>query len=132
MKAKILSAIALMIAGTAGTATVYAAEPAKTAAAPAVLLSGIDTKYNDASVKAQDDFYRHVNGTWLKTAKIPSDRSSAGAFMDLREAVIPRLHAIIEGLSKSKNQPGSDAQKIADLYSTFMDTAKIDALGLKP
>src|SRR5450830_1875232 len=106
-----------MIAGTAGTGYVFAAEPVK-AAAPAVMLSGIDSQYGDKSVKPQDDFYRSVKGGWLKTAQIPSDRSSAGAFMDLREAVVPRLHAIIEGLSKSKNANGTDAQKISDIYSS--------------
>ncbi|MFZ6753057.1 M13 family metallopeptidase [Undibacterium sp. Dicai25W] len=131
MKAKVLSAIALMIAGTASTTHVYAAETAK-AAAPSVLLSGIDSQYGDKSVKAQDDFYRHVNGGWLKTAQIPADRSSAGAFMDLREAVVPRLHTIIEGLSKAKNANGTDAQKISDLYASFMDTKHIESLGLKP
>ncbi|MBI3284540.1 MAG: M13 family metallopeptidase [Burkholderiales bacterium] len=121
-----------MFAGAAGTAT--AAEPAKavTSAAPSVLLSGIEAGNNDSAMRAQDDFYRHVNGSWLKSAEIPADKPSAGAFMDLREATIPRLQAIIEGLSKSHNKAGSDAQKIADLYASFMDTARIDALGLKP
>ncbi|MBC3928541.1 M13 family peptidase [Undibacterium sp. CY21W] len=120
-----LSAIALLIAGAASAS---AAEPAKVAS----LQSGIDVQYNDKSVKPQEDFYRHVNGTWLKNAQIPSDRSSAGAFMDLREAVVPRLHAIIDGLAKAKNASGSDAQKISDLYASFMDMKSIEAAGLKP
>lgn len=124
-KAQLLSAIALLIAGAASAS---AAEPAKVAS----LQSGIDVQYNDKSVKPQEDFYRHVNGTWLKNAQIPSDRSSAGAFMDLREAVVPRLHAIIDGLAKAKNASGSDAQKISDLYASFMDMKSIEAAGLKP
>nr|WP_255423339.1 M13-type metalloendopeptidase [Undibacterium sp. CY21W] len=112
----------------AGAASASAAEPAKVAS----LQSGIDVQYNDKSVKPQEDFYRHVNGTWLKNAQIPSDRSSAGAFMDLREAVVPRLHAIIDGLAKAKNASGSDAQKISDLYASFMDMKSIEAAGLKP
>ena len=103
-----------------------------TASSPHVLLSGVDQKNNDASVKPQDDFYRYVNGTWIKTAEIPGDRSSAGAFIDLREATIPQLHKITESLAKQHPKPGTGAQKIADLYSSFMDTAKIESLGLKP
>ena len=131
MKAPVISAIALMFAGVTSA---YAAEPAKavTASAPTVLLSGIDSKNNDVNVKAQDDFYRHVNGKWLKTSEIPADKSSAGAFMDLREATIPRLHAITEALAKQHAKTGTDAQKIADLYASFMDTAKIETLGLTP
>ncbi|MFZ6871287.1 M13 family metallopeptidase [Undibacterium sp. Di27W] len=132
MKAQVLSAIALMIAGTVGSQLATAAEPAKPVSATSVLLSGIESKHNDGAVRAQDDFFRHVNGSWLKNTEIPSDRSSAGAFMDLREAVVPRLHGIIEGLAKAKNKPGTDAQKIADMYASYMDTAHIDSLGLKP
>ena len=131
MKATVFSAIALMFAGATSA---YAAEPAKTmtASAPSVLLSGIESKHNDLSVKPQDDFYRHVNGTWLKNEKIPDDRSSSGAFYDLREATVPQLQTLIEGLTKQHAKHGSDAQKIADLYASYMDTAKIEALGLKP
>ena len=39
----------------------------------------------DTSVRVQDDLYRYVNGTWLRTVKIPADRPSAGSFMELRE-----------------------------------------------
>ena len=132
MKAQVLSAIALMIAGTVGSQLATAAEPAKAASATPVLLSGIESMHNDAAVRAQDDFFRHANGRWLKNTKIPADKSSAGAFMDLREATIPHLHSIIESLSKTKNEPGTDAQKIADMYASYMDTAHIDSLGLKP
>jgi putative endopeptidase len=132
VKAHVLSAIALMIAGTVGSQLATAAEPAKAASATPVLLSGIESKHNDAAVRAQDDFFRHANGRWLKNTKIPSDKSSAGAFMDLREATIPHLHALIESLSKTKNEPGTDAQKIADMYASYMDTAHIESLGLKP
>jgi putative endopeptidase len=133
VKIKYLHAIALLLASTS-TAMISAAEPAKLAvASPQVLMSGIESNHIDKSVKPQDDFYRYVNGAWLKNAKIPDDKSSAGAFMDLREATIPQLKVIIDSLAKDKaSKPGSDAQKIADLYASFMDTAKIDSLGLKP
>jgi len=38
-------------------------------------LSGIEQKYADPSVRIQDDFYQHVNGTWLKTTEIPADKA---------------------------------------------------------
>ncbi|WP_394777698.1 M13 family metallopeptidase [Undibacterium sp.] len=134
MNFKLIGAIALMFAGATG-AQAQTAEPAKASAASSstVLLSGIYTKYNDSSVKAQDDFFRHVNGTWLKNSEIPSDKSGSGAFLDLREATVPQLHAIIESLAKNKNaKPGSEAAKIADMYASYMDTANIEELGLKP
>ncbi|RLV60191.1 M13 family peptidase [Parashewanella curva] len=98
-----------------------------------VLTSGIDFKNFDRSVRPQDNFYLYVNGTWLKDAKIPSDRTSIGAFYDLREHARDDVKAIIENTAKQPNlKPGSDEQKMADLYRSFMDTQRLNALGLSP
>lgn len=130
MKAPVLCAIALMLSGVTSA---YAVEPVKTSAASShVLLSGVYAEYQDKSVKAQDDFFLYVNGGWIKSAEIPADKSGSGAFLDLREAVLPNLQKIMTGLAKQHPKAGSEAQKIADLYASFMDTAKIEALGLKP
>ena len=122
MKTKIAQAAAILLAGLASSGLAQAGMDK----------AGIETSFRDTTVRPQDDFYRHVNGKWLKTAEIPADRSSAGAFMDLREAVVPRLHTLIENLQKKPGAAGSDAQKIGDLYASFMDTRQIEAAGLKP
>ena len=102
-------------------------------AAVASLPSGIDTANIDNSVKIQDDFYLHVNGTWIKNTEIPADKSRWGSFNVLAEAVLPQLNDIISTLSKDPaNVAGTNGQKISDIYSGFMDTASIEALGLKP
>lgn len=130
-----ISAFSLLLA--AGNAT--AAESGKTdavkaaVAIPAALASGIDQGYADQAVRVQDDFYRHVNGTWLKTTEIPADKSGWGAFAELRDSTLPQLRVIIESAAKDpKRKAGSEAQKIGDLYASFMDEKKLDALGLKP
>ena len=106
-----------------------AAEPV----APAAPVSGIDVQYFDAGVRPQDDFFSYLNGKWLKTIEIPADKSSWGAFAKLRDDTLPQLRDIIEAAQKDgARKPGSDAQKIADLYSSYMDQAHLDALGLKP
>jgi len=129
MQAKLLGSLALLLASSTVTPYAFGAAPAKTISAQH---SGIVAQNNDTSVRQQDDFYRYVNGAWLNTAEIPADRASTGAFMDLRDAVVPRLQAIIEGLSKSKPAAGTDARKIADIYASYMDTKTIEAQGLKP
>jgi putative endopeptidase len=94
---------------------------------------GVDTKNFDSSVRPQDDFYRHVNGTWLKTAKMPADKARYGTFIELRDKSEAALRVIIEEASAaSDKQPGSDLQKVGDLYQSFMDTERIEALGLEP
>src|SRR5476649_1335533 len=114
------------------TAFAGAAEPA-TPAAAAAPLSGIDVQYIDAGVRPQDDFFSYLNGKWLSSTAIPADKSSWGSFAKLRDDTLPQLRDIIEAAQKDgARKPGSDAQKIADLYSSYMDQAHLDALGLKP
>jgi putative endopeptidase len=107
-----------------------AAEASK---APKPLVSGVEVANFDKSVRPQDDFYRYVNGTWLKTAKIPADRGEYGAFVKLDEDSQTRLRTIIEESSaKPQKAAGSDEQKVGDLYASFMNEKKLDELGLKP
>ena len=47
--------------------------------------SGIFQGNFKAGIRAQDDMYRYVNGAWLDTAEIPSDRAADGAFYYLRD-----------------------------------------------
>ncbi|AXA93109.1 M13 family metallopeptidase [Massilia sp. YMA4] len=100
-------------------------------AADSAAISGIDTQYIDPSVRAQDDFFVHLNGKWLKTAEIPADKSSWGSFAKLRDDTLPQLRDIVEELQKKKGLKG-DEQKIADLYTSYMDEAKLDQLGARP
>jgi len=103
------------------------------AAPTAPLVSGISKENIDPSVRVQDDFYQYINGTWLKNTEIPADKSSWGSFNALSDAVQPQLQGIIEELAKKDHlAPGSDEQKIADLYASYLDTVTIDALGIKP
>jgi endothelin-converting enzyme/putative endopeptidase len=95
------------------------------------LTSGINQANMDTSVRPQDDFFRYVNGTWLETTEIPADRTNTGVFMDLRDKAREDVNAIIEDVaSRTDLEPGSDEQKVADLYNSFMDTATLDELGL--
>lgn len=97
------------------------------------LVSGIDLHHMDASARPQDDLYRHVNGSWLNKTEIPADKSAWGSFYELRDATLPQLRAIIESAMKeTAGGSGADAQKIGDLYSSFMDVARLETLGLAP
>ena len=95
--------------------------------------AGVDLRNGDPVVRAQDDFYQHVNGGWLKTVEIPADKSRWGAFDELRDNTLPQLREIIERAQQNPDRPvGSDPQKIGDLYASFMNEARRDKLGRKP
>lgn len=92
----------------------------------------INLSYMDKSVRPQDDFYNYVNGNWMKTVEIPSDKARWGSFDELRENTDNTvLHILKESLTQ-KFAPGTDGQKIADLYKSYIDFAKRDQLGIAP
>ncbi|HZH17276.1 MAG TPA: M13 family metallopeptidase [Archangium sp.] len=94
---------------------------------------GVDTKYFDPSVRPQDDFFRYVNGTWLKTAEIPADKARYGSFIELRDKSEAALRTLIEEAAATQDKKaGTDSQKVGDLYQSFMDTERIESLGLQP
>jgi predicted metalloendopeptidase len=99
---------------------------------------GIDTTNFDRAVRPQDDFFRFVNGGWLARTSIPDDASSWGAFNELREASRTALHTILEEaasatatVASSKGVP-SERRKVGDLYASYMDSARVEALGMAP
>ena len=51
----------------------------------ASLPSGIHLDELDASIRPQDDLFRHVNGKWIERTEIPSDKARYGSFYLLAE-----------------------------------------------
>ena len=96
-----------------------------------MLRSGIDFSRVDSTVRPQDDFYRHVNGTWLKEFELPKDKSRYATFTVLREKAREDVKKIIEEASKTNSPGGSDNQKIGDLYQSYMDTMTLAETGIK-
>jgi putative endopeptidase len=89
--------------------------------------SGIDIPSLDPLVRPQDDLFRHYNGKWITEYEMPADRSSDGIFRKLHDEAEARVREIIE------NSTGTgEAQKIGDLYKSFMDTDAIKARGISP
>ncbi|WP_395827437.1 M13 family metallopeptidase [Collimonas sp.] len=128
-----------MVAGysvsTPSLAQTQSPSPRTVAAAVAAITpaSGIDMQNADLAVRPQDDFYNYVNGSWLKKTDIPADKSSWGTFYELRENSLNQLHTIVDAVSAEKNlTPGSNKQKIADLYASYMDEPALETLGIKP
>ena len=109
-----------------------AAPPPPPPPKPAIGSFGVDLAGMDKSVKPGDDFYRYVNGKWLDTAQIPADKSYYGSLTVVFEKTEADLHAIVDELAAGKHEAGSVDQKVADLYSSWMDEAGIEARGLEP
>ena len=93
---------------------------------------GLELQHMDTSVRPQDDFYNYVNGSWMKTAQIPSDKSTWGSFNKLAEDTDNNSMSILNSLLKEKFDAGTEGKKIQDLYATYMNMEKRNADGITP
>ena len=110
--------------------TLPAVLPAQTSHHPPA--AGIDTAGMDRSVKPGDNFFAYANGTWLARTEIPADRSSYTTGAIVADLTDKRVVELIQEAAKAQAPAGSDSRKIGDYYASFMDSAAIDAAGLKP
>lgn len=101
-------------------------------APPRVLGLGVDQANMDLDVRPQDDFFAYMNGGWMETNEIPADRSRWGSFDELRDAAEQQVLAIVREAAEAGGEPGSNAQKVGDLFQSFMDEETIEGLGLEP
>lgn len=94
------------------------------------LLPGIDASSLSKQTRAQDDLFRHVNGTWLDNTAIPEDKAIYGSFHMLADASEEAVKLILEEAAANP-KPGV-SQQIGDLYACFLDETKANQLGAEP
>ena len=94
------------------------------------LVSGLPLEDLSPDIRPQDDLFRHVNGAWIERTEIPDDKARWGSFHLLAEQAEKDVRVIIEEAVAA--EPGSETRKIGDLYTSFMDTERIAALGAAP
>ncbi|WP_137846459.1 M13-type metalloendopeptidase [Microbacterium sp. 2FI] len=92
--------------------------------------SGLALEELSAEIRPQDDLFRHVNGAWLARTEIPEDKARWGSFHLIAEQAEKDVREIIE--ESTDAEPGTETRKIGDLYTSFMDTERIAALGAEP
>jgi putative endopeptidase len=131
MTASSLALLAGCATETAPTAT-PASGPSPPHVPAAIGAWGVDLTARDMSVKPGDDFFKYANGTWLRSTPIPADRTRWGTFDILEDKSDRDVRAIIEETASSGGAPGSNAQKIGDIYSSYLNVSAINALGLAP
>ena len=94
--------------------------------------AGLDRAGMDTTVQPGDSFWQYANGTWLKQAEIPADRSSWGPADVLNELTDRRTADLIKQVATSGASAGSDRQRIRDYYAAFLDTVAIERKGIAP
>lgn len=84
-------------------------------------------------VRIQDDLYQAVNGEWLETAVIPSDRPTAGGFSELDQGVEKKMMNDFRALANGEKTTDIPEMKEAiSLYQKVLDVEKRNVDGIKP
>ncbi len=121
-----------LVALTASCASDKAVEP-KEETALAAPNTSLNLANMDENHRAQDDFFMHVNGSWVKNTEIPGDQGSWGSFNELRENNNQTVLEVLEtASSSSKYAEDSDQKKAANYYAVGMDSAAAEKAGLTP
>jgi putative endopeptidase len=93
---------------------------------------GITLANIDTSVSPCDDFYHYANGNWLKSNPVPAAETRWGAFNELQDRNISvEKRILVKAAADHSAKPGTNAQKVGDFYAAAMDSAAIEAAGLK-
>ena len=124
------SSILAIIAVAAGL--ILAGSRTAKAADGASDIHGFDVKNLDKTCKPCDDFFQFANGGWIKNNPIPADQSVWGSFVTLSDRNLAELRGLLESAAANAAARGSNEQKIGDFYASCMDTAAIEAQGIKP
>ena len=106
---------------TAETTAAASTAPANT---PAIGAWGVDLSGGDTAVKPGDDWFRYTAGKWFDTTTIPSDRPSTGTFYDLRDQTTDQLKTLLTSAPTNS--------KYGALYTSFMNEAQLEKVGLAP
>lgn len=92
---------------------------------------GVETQFISTNVLAGNDFYLYVNEGWLKSRSIPAGASGLSNYSEAKGKINERIASIIHEGTLANNTSNS-LKQIGALYSGYLNTDKIDKLGLKP
>jgi len=83
-------------------------------------------------LRPQDDFYSYVNAKWLAETVIPDDVPWISPYVVNFFKVNAELQRLIENLGSTNPPRNSQAQRIGDLYESYMNESAIERLGVAP
>jgi putative endopeptidase len=93
---------------------------------PEIGTFGFDEAGMDLSVKPGDDFFAYANGTWVRNTPIPDDKPSWGSYVQQEDVTNQRLREILETAA------ADPANRIGRAYASYLDTSRVEELGLEP
>ncbi len=98
----------------------------------AALTTGIDLANLDTTVAPGTDFYRFATGGWTDSHPLTAEYARFSSFDQLAENNKVQLRELIENTAAQQNEPGSIADKIAQMYNSAMDSVSLNAQHTEP
>ncbi len=95
-------------------------------------LHGIQVADLNRNVSACDDFFEFANGGWRAANPIPASMPRWSRRWAAGETTKDKLRDILEEAAAKKSPKGSVEQITGDFYSSCMDEAQANRLGVKP
>lgn len=106
------------------------AQPTRPAEPALPYSPSLDVGSMDKSVDPCVDFYRYSCGGWQKKNPIPPDQVAWGVYGKLYQDNLIFLRGILEQAAGAKGQRDTVTMEIGDFYSSCMDEAAVEKLGL--
>lgn len=97
-------------------------------------IHGIDRKNLDENTSPAVNFYQYACGGWMEANPLKPEFSRFGTFDLLRENARLQLKELIDTLGDDPDvkTPGTNAQKVYDIYSLGLDEERINREGAAP
>lgn len=86
----------------------------------------------DTTQSPGTDFFEYATGGWRKANPLTDEYARYGQFDALRENNREQLKELVIEQAKKKSKPGSNAQKVGDLYNMVMDSVRRNEMGTTP
>lgn len=94
-------------------------------------VTAFELKNMDTTIAPGADFFRYVNGNWMKNNPIPADESRWSAFNVLNEENQSKLKVLMEEAQQGKHD-GTTWKQIGNFYASGLDTNNINKMGYEP
>jgi putative endopeptidase len=93
----------------------------------------IDPANIDSTCAPCQNFFQYANGGWIKRNTIPADQPRWGSFNELQEANYAALKDVLtEAAENASTTTDQNLRKLGTFYGTCMDSAAVEAAGIRP
>jgi len=116
-----------------GALASVAAIASSTVIEPGAAEGTLHVSWMDKNVDPMRDFYRYVNGNFIRENPIPAAYSSWGQVQILNERNQDFIRDLLQAAAADTSAaPGSEERKIGDFYASGMNEAAVEKAGIAP